>query len=147
MHLPAIKRERNLQSVRLFAEGLREVVISILPLIRSGLFFTFAPPEDHFLFSAFTGNKHNRQRICTGKGTKKQVYKAQKFESREKNALRNYHASMYVIETYLLKIQSYNFYNFIIRKTKIKKERIKRKINKKNKLKKELKLLNYLFNI
>jgi hypothetical protein len=47
MHLLAIKREKSLQSARVFAEGLREEVTSILPLMRSGVFFTFAPPEDH----------------------------------------------------------------------------------------------------
>jgi hypothetical protein len=50
MHLLAIKRERSLQSALLFAEGLREVVINILPLMRPGVFFTFAPPENHFYF-------------------------------------------------------------------------------------------------
>jgi hypothetical protein len=47
MHLLAVKRERSLQSVRLFAEGLREVVTSIFPLMKPGVFCTFAPPENH----------------------------------------------------------------------------------------------------
>jgi hypothetical protein len=50
MHLLAVKREKSLQSALVFAEGLREVVTSILPLMRSGVFFTFAPPENRFYF-------------------------------------------------------------------------------------------------
>ena len=54
MHLPVIKRDRSLQSVRVFAEGLREVVINIPLLTRFEYFSLSLHPETIFI-SAYSG--------------------------------------------------------------------------------------------